>query len=804
MLRQKLTAISFSSKQSPSLFELLLIIGLRRTGLIASLCVVLSFPCYLSAQAQQPSTRAFGTVRDSQGMGISASVRLKGQHGPERQVTTSDDGHFAIESLDIGKYDLFIDAKGFASVKRSIDIALASEQLDIRMSPQGMSTEISVFTSESKATASRMDVPDNEIPAQVSTISSQTLREQGINDLVGALRNASGVTAQKIYGVYEYYTIRGFSSFDSQLNVVLSDGMRLEGNRLNTQLNSVDRVEVLKGPSSILYGSGALGGSINIIHKKPQATPTMDLMYRGGSFGTHQVAGGAAGQFFNQDKLLYRVDSSFENSDGWRGAGARRINASPNLTLLLGNCGQVAVSEQYNHDHFKTDAGIPAAILSIPGYNLSTRFDTPQDFELGTDGLTEVRLNVNLSERWEARNNFAYRNFDDQYYTAETLTYLPATNEVARTFLYFKHHRRPKQNLADVLGHFRLAGTEHALVTGYEYEDYYNYTDRSAASSVAAPNINIFSLQENYTPVSAFPISRRDYFAIKTNALFWQDQIALGNRWRINAGGRLDGYRRSSHNDPWNNGRATSRTPDSKIAQNAYTYRAGILYSLTKAQDGYFTAASAFNPVTSISADGKQLIPETGQSYEVGYRWHSTDGRINLSTALYKITRQNVAIGLTGGLFDQAGQVSSRGVDFDATVNPGHAVRINANYGYSLPRFDNYLTSNGAVNLTGKRPDFTQRHAVNLWITKTWRYSVSSSLGMRYLSASFIDNANTFRLGGFTTFQGALSYRHKAYDVSLNAENLLNRHRYFPAGLYQNQVYPGAPISVYATVRFRR
>ena len=107
--------------------------------------------------------------------------------------------------------------------------------------------------------------------------------------MVDALKNASGVQAFRWYGVYEYYTIRGFN----QADVMLVDGMRLEGNRINTQTNNMESVEVLKGPSSVLYGGGALGGIINVVRKKPQGTRAYDLMYRGGRFNSHQIAGGA-------------------------------------------------------------------------------------------------------------------------------------------------------------------------------------------------------------------------------------------------------------------------------------------------------------------------------------------------------------------------------------------------------------------------------------------------------------------------------------------------------------------------------
>jgi iron complex outermembrane receptor protein len=163
-----------------------------------------------------------------------------------------------------------------------------------------------------------------------------------------------------------------------------------------------------------------------------------------------------------------------------------------------------------------------------------------------------------------------------------------------------------------------------------------------------------------------------------------------------------------------------------------------------------------------------------------------------------------VAIALIGGNFDQAGKVSSRGIDFDAIGDLKHGIRVNLNYGYSDPRFDVYFASNGTVSLVGKRPNFTSRHALNIWASKDWRSSFTSSIGFRYQSLSFIDNANTFRLGGYSVFQGAFSYRRKLYDLSVNAENLFDRQRYFPSGLYQNQVYPGPPINAYVTVRFHK
>lgn len=168
----------------------------------------------------------------------------------------------------------------------------------------------------------------------------------------------------------------------------------------------------------------------------------------------------------------------------------------------------------------------------------------------------------------------------------------------------------------------------------------------------------------------------------------------------------------------------------------------------------------------------------------------------------YRLIRQNVIVPLPGGNFNQAGQESSKGIDLDASGNLARGFRFTLNYGYTLPRFDNY--NGGAMDLSGNQPDFTQKHAANIWLSKIWKGTFTSSIGMSYQSRTFIDDENAFLLGGFTVFQGAVSYRRKSYELSANAENLFNRQRYFPGGLYENQVYPGMPLSVYASVRFHK
>ena len=738
-----------------------------------------------------------GTVKDPQAVALGISVTLRDPAGTTRKATTDSAGQYRFERLAAGAFELSFAGQGFATATRTLSMTTESRVVDVTLALSGVETKLQVIDVAGKATSSRMEIPDNELPVQVSAISLQTLQQQGSNDLVTALRNASGVSAQRFYGIYEYYTIRGFN----QADVELVDGMRLEGNRFNTQLNSVEEVDVLKGPSSILYGGQALGGVINIIRKKPQASRSYELFYRAGRFNTHQMGGGATGPLFS-DRLLYRVDASFDHADGWRSAGADRFNVSPSVTWLINDRNRVTVHQAINHDNFKGDGGLPVELINLPGFDLSRTFSTPYDFSRIRDSQTHVLFNSNLTPSWQFRDGLFYRWTNDEYFITEGVTYNQADNAVDRYALYFKHHRRPVINQADLVGRIKFLGMQHAVMAGYEFENFGNHTNRTADGGDFFPtSISLATFQETQTPITSFPIASVDYFTNRTNAFFWQDQISLTENLKLNVGGRLDGYERIKRTDPWVDGKALSRGAESQLNQTAYTYRAGLVYALPASHQVYVSSASSFTPVNTIPASGPALDPESGRSYEFGHRWQSSSRRFTTNLAFYKIERNNVVISRGEGRFDQAGQQSAKGIDLDINGDLGHGVRLIANYGYAFSRFDNYVE--GGDDLSGYRPRYTPAHTGNLWLTKFWKSGFTASAGMRYVGPVFTNNTDSIRLGGWTMFSGAVSYRRGHWEYAVNAENLFNRQRYFLGSDYDNQVYPGAPINVFATARFR-
>ncbi len=763
---------------------------------IASLIGLLA--CGVDGYAQQLSIS--GTVRDVNGDVVpDATVSLQARGVTPRTATTDNLGHYSLDGLAPSYYELLFSKAGFDTVTQNLVLGSNTGPLDVTLAIGVVSTSVTVTDMAGKGTASRMDVPYQDLPVQVSVIPQPLLQQQGANDMVSALRNASGVQAQRFYGVYEQYTIRGFNAAD----VMLVDGMRTEAilNRFNTQLNNVESVEVLKGPSSVLYGGDALAGAINIIRKKPQGRRAYDLTYKGGRFNSHQVAGGATGPLWSSS-LLYRTDVSYDHSDGWRGAGANRFNASPSVTWLMSEKARVTVHQAFNRDNFKGDGGVAVGYTNSPAFDPSRRFSLPNDFALIEDSQTHVLFNAILSPTWEFRNGFLMRRTSEEYFVTETVYYDPDTNSVPREGLYFHHTRRPYVNQADVVGHLNFLNMRHTVLFGYDFRLFDTRTDvTDDGGFYEFTPISLADFRETNPPITTFDIVRQTYQTNRIHAFFWQDQIEINKKLKINVGGRFDNYHRDRY-------RTFTADPDTLTGvqtrnQNVYTYRAGIVYAPVENHQVYFNASSSFTPVTEVPSNGAELKPRYGRGYEIGHRWQGWNGRIRTSLAAYHLEQNNLSFSVTPTSVIQAGEQTSKGIDLDINADLGHRTRMVLNYGYTMPRFVEFFDPDEEADFSGNLPRFIQRHALNVWINKTWQSGFTASAGMRYLGPMFTNNANTIRLGGWSTFSGAVGYRRGAMEYMLNAENLFNRQRYFMGSDYQNQVYPGPPINVFATIRFR-
>jgi iron complex outermembrane recepter protein len=221
--------------------------------------------------AQSPAVT--GRVVDAQGASVTgAEVALLPGIGLGRTTRSTADGTFSIEAMAAGQHTLVVRAPGFAEFSQQVTVGTGPATVNVTLQVAGLVEDVTVQGALlGTAATGKTNLPVRDLPMTVHTVPGKVIQEQGANDLVTALQNVPGVYAFTNYGVYEGYTFRGFMDLFPSLANQLLDGVRHEGNRINTQLTNIDRIEVLKGPSSALYGGGATGGTGDTIRKKPAA-----------------------------------------------------------------------------------------------------------------------------------------------------------------------------------------------------------------------------------------------------------------------------------------------------------------------------------------------------------------------------------------------------------------------------------------------------------------------------------------------------------------------------------------------------
>lgn len=437
-----------------------------------------------------------GRVSDTQQLALPQPIieLLDTQDHVLQKVVGDDTGRYQFSSVPAATYALRFSHIGFESAKKG-PVSVAARQttlFDVTLKPQQVQETVTVLAENDRLVASMTDIPLKELPVTVQTVTRELIKQQDATDIVTALNNAPGADAFTAYGTYNYFIFRGFGFDNINGSAMLLNGLPIEGNRINSTINSVESVEVLKGPASMLYGTQAPGGTMNVVEKKPLSTPAYDLMLHGGRWTTAGIEFGATGPL-RGDGLFYRVDTAYLHSDGFRGAGYDRFNVRPSLFWRIRPADTLDVHITSNIDRYDLDGGIPLLNTpqnafnpflanTIPDIPLSRRFNTPGNFQKTRDVINQAFYEHFFTESVRVREAFQYRWLDDHYFQSEGLFVDPLNNpsQVQRSNFYFFNHDRQVLSQTDLLANFKLFWN-HQFVVGS------NTTNMSVLEIAAAP-----------------------------------------------------------------------------------------------------------------------------------------------------------------------------------------------------------------------------------------------------------------------------------------------------------------------------
>lgn len=717
------------------------------------------------------------------------------QSGSQRTAKTTGEGTFRFTDLRPGRYLVQIAAPGFGMYTEDIELMEGDRTVAATLQVAGVSEQVTVQGIATNPSIGRTAVPLQDQPITVNTVSKELMRAQGINDLVVALQYVNNLNAYNQYGVYEHYEFRGFAD-----SVQMVDGIRNEGNRVRSQVSNVESIEVLKGPASVLYGSSAVGATVNIVLKKPSAQPEYEVSTSAGSWKTYRGAFGATGRLGN-DRTLYRLDIGADSSDNFRGDAWNKLNVTPTLTYRIGQRDTVDFRYSLNRNDLSGDAGLPLVtrpdgstfIADVPR---ERRYSTPQDFALSYDHNIRAAYGHTFGNGFGVRNIAGYRVYDDEYWITETLR-VTYPSRVDREFLYFKHQRRPFTNQVELSGPVRL-GVNHDLLVGWDHQSYRSRTTRMAGASTATTPIDLYNPIETHVARTDFTPTRYDYSYNFTNAGYFQDNMTVSSKVKAVVGMRMDGIRRFTHNNPVLAGVETE-VPVVRRRSVGTTSRVGLVYQPTNRVDVFAQYATSFLPNFNLQPDGSILEPEYGVQYEVGQRLRLMKDRLQLNTAVFEITKRNVTFSRPGGIFEQVGKVRSRGFEADLDVRLTPALAVNLGYGYTDAVYVDYRTT-PTTDFSGNKRPRVPPHTLNARATYNWNNRLMLMAGTQFRDTQFLNDQNTLSLDQFSLVNLAASYTQGPLQYSLSMSNVTDVF-YYASIRGNTQFYPGEPRRVMGTVR---
>ena len=645
-------------------------------------------------------------------------------------------------------------------------------------------------------TATRTDTPQRDIPQSIQVIPQQVIKDQQITRIGDATRNVSGVTQQGGYGgSTDNYNIRGFTTYEN-----LRNGFAVQDDLVNP--TNIERIEVLKGPASVLYGQFEPGGVVNYITKQPLSEPYYSAEFTAGNFSTYRPSIDISGPLNSDKTLLYRLNAAYENFGSFLDFNHQETFAiAPALTYKIDD----ATTLTLEYEYLKVDRTFYRGLSPDPivfQAPLNRFLGEPDDYFSKETNSVFLNVNHRFSKNIQFRSGFSVTVND-----SEESAFQPDIIVDGRTVLrrfgagpsYYQNYSL--QN--DLISNFNTGSIQHQVLVGLEWHKYIRGYDYLRSTVSLTPSIDLFNpVYGASRPAEFDEAAERDRFDRNTIALYLQDQVTLLPNLKLLVGGRYDFIHRKNRAqllDSLGRDPIDDATVD-RLYNEAFSPRVGIVYQPIEPISIYASYSRSFNPSDSRTVDGTQLPPERGTQYEVGVKAELIKDRLSATFAAYDITKENVATtDPTPGNSDfsiAAGEVKSRGLEFDVSgqILPGWNVIASAFINDAFVSKDNSLpVGDSLVNAAGSGASLWTSYEIQ---NGNWK-GFGFGGGLFYTGDREAELPNTFKIPSYVRADATIFYKRDRWRVGLNFKNLFDTRYYDSQGYY---LLPGAPLTLLGTV----
>ncbi len=792
-----------------------------------SLCLALSLGMLatpaLSAEDRGNGQVVSGVVKDSTGAVLVGAVVTLNGSGLKlgREAVTDGRGRYHFDGVPAGGYTLTTFRDGFAPVTQELTVGADPVTVDLSVKPAGFSEEVTVaFTGEYSHTALKSDAPARDIPLSVSSYSSSFVKAIDVKQVSELFNYMNGVNRSG-GGAYDS-VMRGFTN--SEPNGLQTNGMPgLPARQNSPNIANVERIEILKGPASVLYGRIQPGGLVNLITKRPQASRVQEIELRGGTFfgtgpsfgdeNSYRVDGDFTGPI-GSGKVLYRLVASYDRLNSFRtNVENKDVIVVPSLSFNLGTGTILTLEAEYRELDNALDQGLVAPqndINFVAG--ITTRYQEPENREREEGWAANAYFSKAFAGgvNW----NFTWRSVwhDDDRKGFEHVR--PETDnsrlvrrdrhQVNEREYHFGDTYLEKPLKTGAVSHSVLFG----LNGGYELRDFDRLRFNATGFRIDLYN-PVYGQQPPVVPSPGFHRITNVY----DFGVYVQDRITFSEKWKGLAGVRY-GWQDSDVEELRENFQPRDGTAD------AFTPNLGLVFQPTREWSLYGSFSTSYDPnvITAVDANGSnEFDPEEGIQFEGGVKADLFGGKVESTFALYHIKKKNVLLTVGPGVSDQIGEQRSKGLEFDVRLRPIPNWQTYLGYAYT----DAVVTNDVNPIVIGAPLVNQAKNGFNLWsrydITRGGARGLGFGLGLiarserpGSLPAQVVQTGTpvpgqpiaqrALILPGYFRADAGLYFVRDRYEVTLRVNNLFDE-VYYESAFNLILITPGNPRE--ATLSFR-
>ncbi len=671
------------------------------------------------------------------------------------------------------------------------------------------------YVAHQSTAGTKTDTPILETPQTINVVTRQQMDDQQVVTVGQALNYTPGVISQAkgtIGDAGDAIFLRGFGGYGNEY----LDGLRVFSGLQTPQFDpyGLERIEVLKGPASVLYGQNDPGGTVNLVSKMPTANPLHEVFLETGSYGLAEGGFDLGGPIDNDGHFLYRLTGLGLSTDTQTDfVKNQRLFIAPAFTWKPDADTTITLLTSYQRDPvYGLGAAVPAqgSVVFNPNgsfpshfYDGDPTYNNSSDSRYSVGYLAEHRFD----DTFTVRQNFRYFHSElNQGYVINS-GFEPDLVTLDR-FAFADHDVLNGITLDNQLqANVATGPVRHTILFGLDYQHSWNRDQQFFGS---APSLNAFNPVYGQTiPTPTISIGN-SVQQLDQVGFYFQDQMKL-DKWRLLLGGRED----------W----ASSRTQDLDAGtttpqfNRAFTGRAGLIYLFDSGLAPYVSYSTSFQPTAGTDFSGAPFNPTTGQQEEIGVKYQPPGFNSFITVSAFNLTQQNVLtqdpIHLT--FSTQTGEVRSRGIEIEGKANLTNSLDLIASYTYldavNTKSNTTGTTLGGASEpILGKRPVAIPTNSASTWANYTIHEGVADGLGfgggVRYIGQTYGDNVNSITVPSYVLFDAALHYdlghaneTLRGLNLQVNATNLFDK-KYYASCNNSSTCYIGLRRAVYATLRY--